>query len=252
MKIYLFIFVLLIYCSRVFAGWKIIREVRDEAGNVYETIMYFQNRNLLVKEGTMFTVVNQNTGRMILFNTETGKYWTGNKEDFKKEMEIHIEKTMIEAMGKKAYEKFRESVKIGDDTVAEMPDEPDIRIEKTDTIEQLAGYRGIRYKVFVAGEMVEELWLCPEINAFDELNLYKMDDFFGSNDKEFDYATSDAYINMLKKNGFPIKEIHYSFGERTEEIRLKSAEKKNLSNDLFNVPVDGQKVGLSEMISSGY
>ncbi len=54
---------------------------------------------------------------------------------------------------------------------------------------------------------------------------------------------------MLKENGFPIKEISYSYGEVMEETELKEATELNLSASTFTAPKDYQKVGIMEVMN---
>ena len=246
MKRIIFIVPLLIcLCYTTMADWKIVQIVRSSEEGEYEMVIYIQNNKIRTQSQDFDMIIDLDQNYMIYINHYGKKYWEGSKDSFKQEMEAFMEKSMKEMMGEEGYEEYKKSIDNIEGLEGEMEE---IKIVVDGAIEELAGFKGEKFKVFENGQLVKELWLCKEIQVMDEMDFTLLDQFFGQ-EQESDYSESEEYNNMLKENGFPIKEISYSYGEVMEETELKEATELNLQASTFTAPKDYQKVGIMEVMN---
>lgn len=246
MKRIIFIFPLLIcLCFTSMADWKIVQIVRSHEDGEYEMVIYIQKNKIRTQAQNFDVIFDLDQNYMIYINHYGKKYWEGSKDSFKQEMEAFMEKSMKEMMGEEGYEEYKKTI----DNIGDLEGEiVKIEIVVDGAIEELAGFKGKKFNVFENGQLVEELWLCMEIQLMDEMDFTLLDQFFGQ-EREFDYSQSEEYNNMLKENGFPIKDISYSYGELMEETVLKEAIELDLPASTFTAPKDYQKVGIMEVMN---
>ncbi len=208
-------------------------------------VIYIQNNKIRTQSQDFDMIIDLDQNYMIYINHYGKKYWKGSKDGFKEEMDAALEKSMKEMMGEEGYEEYKKSIDNIEGLEGEMGV---IKIVVDGAIEELAGFKGEKFKVFENGQLVKELWLCKEIQVMDEMDFTLLDQFFGQ-EQESDYSESEEYNNMLKENGFPIKEISYSYGEVMEETKLKEATELDLQASTFTAPKDYQKVGIMEVMN---
>jgi len=227
------------------ADWKIVQIVRSHEDGEYEMVIYIQKNKIRTQAQNFDVIFDLDQNYMIYINHDGKKYWEGSKDSFKQEMEAFMEKSMKEMMGEEGYEEYKKTI----DNIGDLEGEiVKIEIVVDGAIEELAGFKGKKFNVFENGQLVEELWLCMEIQLMDEMDFTLLDQFFGQ-EREFDYSQSEEYNNMLKENGFPIKDISYSYGELMEETVLKEAIELDLPASTFTAPKDYQKVGIMEVMN---
>lgn len=228
------------------ADWKIVQIVRSPEDGEYEMVIYIQNNKIRTQSQDFDMIIDLDQNYMIYINHYGKKYWEGSKDSFEQEMDAFIEKSMREVMGQEGYEEYKKSI----DNIGDLEGEiVKIEIVVDGAIEELAGFKGKKFKVYENGELMEEVWLCEELQLFDDMDITLLDDFFGQQVGEQDYSQSEEYTNMLKENGFPIKEITYSYGELMEETVLKEATELDLPASTFTAPKDYQKVGIMEVMN---
>jgi len=229
------------------ADWKIVQIVRSSEEGEYEMVIYIQNNKIRTQSQDFDMIIDLDQNYMIYINHYGKKYWEGSKDSFKQEMEAFMEKSMKEMMGQEGYEEYKKTL---DETIEGLEGEMGkIEIVVDGAIEELAGFKGKKFKVYENGELMEEVWLCEELQLFDDMDITLLDDFFGQQVGEQDYSQSEEYTNMLKENGFPIKEITYSYGELMEETVLKEATELDLPASTFTAPKDYRKVGIMEVMN---
>ena len=240
------IFPLLIcLCFTSMADWKIVQIVSSPEDGKYEMVIYIQKNKIRTQSENFDVIFDLDQNYMIYINHDGKKYWEGSKDSFKQDMDAFMEKSMIEVMGQEGYEEYKNSIANISDIESEKGE---IEIVADGAIEELAGFKGKKFKVFENGQLVEELWLCQEIQLMDEMDFTLLDQFFGQ-EREFDYSESEEYTNMLKENGFPIKDISYSYGELMEETVLKEVTELDLPASTFSAPKDYKKVEIMEVMN---
>lgn len=253
MKRLLIICLLIIFTAlHAFADWKITLTTRSVDGMEFESTFYVKDGILKQESPEMDIIINLNSNTITYVSKATKSYWEGSVENFENELEEMMKKMMIEMMGEDAYNQMEEM----EDMEGEgdlNPPEMDMDIEIVDDNEsvELAGYTGNKYSVMANGELVEELWLCNEIDAFKDFNFDELDKMFGQEQEEgegYDYSDSSQYQNLLKSNGLPIREITYNFGEIYETSELVSAEELILPEEMFSAPSDYSKVDLMQLM----
>ena len=253
MKAFILFFALSIFCVfHASADWIITVSTETADGQAYESTFYIKGGVLKQSSPEMDVIINLNTNTIIYSNNMTQMYWQGSKEDFEKEIEEMMKMMMIEMMGEEAYEemeKMNESEEEGEEgEEMAIPFEIEI-IEEGESIE-LAGFSGTKFSVMVDGMLEEELWLCNDISAFRDFDYEEMDKMFGD-EEDSGYTGSSQYQEMLKSNGFPIKEISYAYGEVMETVVMTSAEETSLSDDIFQAPEGYTKGGLLQVFGMG-
>jgi len=236
-----------------FADWKITITTTSVDGMEYESTFYVKDGILKQESPEMDVIINLNSNTIIYLSKATKSYWEGSIENIEDELEEMMEKMMIEMMGEEAYAEMEEMGEMEDmEGEGDLnPPEIDMEIEivKDNESIELAGYTGKKYSVNVNGELVEELWLCNEIDAFKDFNFDEFDNMFGEEGEEgYDYSSSNQYKNLLKSNGLPIREITYNFGEIYETSELVSAEELILPEAMFTAPADYTKVDLMQLM----
>ncbi len=248
MKRVIFVLPLLIcLCFTSMADWKIVQIVRSTEEGDYEVVIYIQKNKIRHHTENFDIIIDLDQNHMIYINHNGKKYWEGSKDGFKDEMEAMFEKSMKEMMGEEGYEEYKKSI---DENIEVLDSEiGDIEIVEDGTIEEFAGFKGKKFTISANGELVEELWLCKEIQLLDEMDFTLLDDFFGQEGGQ-DYSESEEYNNMLEVNGFPIKEISYSYGQVMEETELKEATELDLPASTFAAPKDYQKAGIMEVMNN--
>ena len=240
------LFLSIMFCLmtiQVFADWKIVISTKTSEGTEYKSTFYIKDGILKQETPEMNVIIDLNRNSIIYSNTATRSYWEGSKENFEQEIEELMKMMMIEMVGEEGYKQMKE-MEESENSIGTLPE---IEINFDDESIALAGFSGNKHSVIVDGELTEELWLCKEIDAFNEFDFAQMGEMFGEND-ESSYVDTDEYRQMIKTKGFPIKEITYSFGEVLETVELVSAEDTALSDDIFKAPEGYKKSGLLELM----
>jgi len=215
-----------------FGGWKIIQITSNSEGE-YESIMYIQDGKIRQSAGAMDIIIDLKNSKMTYINHDKKTFWEGTKDDFK----IEMEKYMIKTMGEDAYKEYKSNMEkmndmnINDETL-------NIEINRDDEVMEVAGYKGTKFSVLTNGELVEEVWLCDKIKASKEFDISGFDQFVDQFFEQEDnhYSDSEEYINLMQNNGFPVKQVTYSYGEVEETTVLKEATEITLSNEIFEAP----------------
>jgi len=232
-----------------FADWKIVISTKSIDGQEEESTFYAKNGVLKQATPEMDVIIDLNSRNITFSNHPTKTYWQGSIEDFDKELEELMKMMMIEMLGEEAYEEM-EKMEQEDEGQSENERSYDIEIMAEDETVDIAGYKGTKHTVIVDGELTEELWLCKEIDAFDDFNFDEMSKMFAQ-EGEGNYTDSEKYQALIKKSGFPIKEVTYSYGEVSETVKLVSAEQTTLPADMFEVPANFTKVNLLQAMGMG-
>lgn len=108
-----------------------------------------------------------------------------------------------------------------------------------------------RYQVLVDGELLEEIWMAPKVDAEREVDLIAfasaMQKMLGGGSGMNQGYEDDAAYRALRKVGYPLKQILYFVGEKST-VEVRSAEQKALPEADFVVPAGLKKVGYVELL----
>ena len=243
------ILVTVAYCDvQAQTGWKIIQITTGSEGEVYEQALFIQDGKLKQSSQMIDVIIDFTASEMAFINHRSHSFWRGSKAEFDNEIAEFAKKMMIEVFGEDGYKEYQNNM----DAMKGEPDgeSMDIEIEDENESEMIGGFNGHKYSVYANGELVEEIWLCSEINLADQMDFQIMQDFFkelSSND-ETNYSDSEEYISMLKNRGFPIKEIMWSYGEMINKTELKEAIEQDIMASAFQVPSDYSKGSLMDVM----
>ena len=246
---HVFILITIANCNvQAQSGWKIIQITTGSDNEVYEESLFIQDGKLKQSSQTVDVIIDFTTRKLTFINHGNHSYWRGSKIEFENEIEEFSKKMMIEAFGEEGYREYQKNM---DAMKVEAHGKPmDIEIKEENESEMIGGFNGKKHSVYVNGDLMEELWLCSEINLTDEIDFQIMQEFFkelSSND-EAAYSDSEEYISMLKNGGFPIKEIMWSFGEVINKTELKEAMKQKIPASAFQAPSDYSKGSLMDVM----
>jgi len=246
--------IFLLLASQAFAGW-VIEEVSGypEGEEIRETI-YFQKNKIKMVDSEQIMIFDLEKGMLYFLNPDREIYWGGTPEEFRKAMKEAMKLAMEEMLEemtpeqREAYKEFMEGV---EEETKEATAEKKIKVEVKKTSEKatIAGYSTQKYQIWVDGELKEELWISTEINLKDEIDLKKFVQLFEALDAaagEESYKSSPEYMGLMKQ-GYWLRSIDYTFGEKGTVREATKVEKKRIPDSEFKVPQGYRKVGIGEI-----
>lgn len=132
----------------------------------------------------------------------------------------------------------------------------DLRIEKLEGGKVIAGFTSGGYRVYLGDLLVEEVWLAPEIDAVTTgsagalfLIMEAVTGGEGGDNDEFPpmYEKDGGYRDLMNR-GYPVRRSHY-FLDIESLTEVVAAERRDLSQELFAVPRDYERVTYLELFS---
>jgi len=238
--VFSFVFFLSFMTVSVYADWKITLSTTSPDGESSESTFYLKDGKLKQSTGPLDIIIDLEQNTLLFVNNAGKSYWEGTKEDFEGEMESF----MREMMGEDGYKQYKEMAGLG-----ENKNESQINIMITPENEEItiAGFSGKKFTIMVDDQLVEEVWLCKEIDAMNDFDFTELEGMFDP-EGPMDHSSTEAYNTMMLSGGFPIKEISYSYGSKMEETQLVDAQNITLDGDLFTKPADYTKGGIMEIM----
>ncbi len=252
-KGFFLVLILLLLASQAFAGW-VIEEVAGYAeGQETRETIYFQKNRIKILTSEMIMIYDLEKGVLYFLNPDREIYWSGTPEQFLKDMKetmkLQMEK-MLEEMTpeqREAYKKVMEEMAEAKKATPEK--KVKVEVKKTSEKATIAGYSTQKYQIWVDGELKEELWISTEINLKDEIDLKKFVQLFEALDAaagEESYKSSPEYMGLMKQ-GYWLRSIDYTFGEKGTVREATKVEKKRIPDSEFKVPQGYRKVGIGEI-----
>jgi len=244
------------------AGWVITQQSYDSDEGVetalIETI-YLQDNIMKVVQSEMITMFNLNTETITIISPAKKVFWSGKIPDYKKEikdaMQIAMDEQLASAgdeqkeMIRKMYQGMMESIDNPSKFAGEEPEDYDLKIEKTNEKERIAGHIAYKYSIKVNEAIKEEAWLSESSRPHEEFDINKFYTVFGDFTSQAGtnafYQNHEKYIEFAKK-GFPLKSINYNGGyESISEVT--DLKKLNIDASEFTPPAGYKKVSLLEI-----
>ena len=133
---------------------------------------------------------------------------------------------------------------------------PDLRIERTVDAGAVAGFESARYRIFLGEELVEEIWVAPNLAVLADGNVaalfMALDIMTGGTPAESwdfppGYDEHPDYLEVLN-SGFPLRRTLYFVGEGTTE-EIRSARETPLPDALFDIPGGMEDVGYKKYLN---
>ncbi|MCK4547008.1 MAG: DUF4412 domain-containing protein [Candidatus Eisenbacteria sp.] len=242
--------VILLMASPVLAGW-VVEEVSGDAEDQEVTTLYIQD-NKIKAVGSQIMIFDLEKGTFCVVIPQQKVYYIGQVGEMQKQAEA-VGKRMEEEYLKQlppeqreAYEQYRKSMKKEEPPAARKLK---VQVKKTSEKPKIVGYSTQKYEVRVDGELVEELWIAPDVNVGAEIDLGKYREFstsMSSGSAEASYSLAEEYMALMER-GYPLKKIEYEEGEQTVTEATK-AEKKKIPDSEFRPPKSFRKADMEEMM----
>ena len=200
-------------------------------------------------EGESYSsVFNVKTKQLIIINDDEQVYAQGTIGEYCEAIRT-LEDQLKENMS-------AEQRALMEEFMAEQEEEevPDVRIEKMGT-DKVAGYDTDRYRVFVNGQIYEEVWLTADGvleelvelgNEMDRL-ISDMVDCSIYSEPGNDPESSEVYMKIMSQ-GIDLRSVDFVYGEEDTVTEVVSIERENISKSEFLPPADYKKVSLSDIM----
>jgi hypothetical protein len=202
------------------------------------------------------TIIDVAGGRVVFVSDRSKTYWEGKPEDVKKfaeEMKNRMIEKALEQVPPEQREQMRKAMlqMMGEAEKKGDRPAPAVRVEKTGEVREVLGRKTERVKVIVDGEVVEDLWLCPELKLSAEIDVdkfFRMTQALSGDGGEGEYQNSPKYREIFRM-GIPLKERERQ-GSGWVERETTRLEVKRIPASEFQPPRGYRKVSLKEWFSS--
>jgi hypothetical protein len=126
-----------------------------------------------------------------------------------------------------------------------------VEIKDMGPAERLLGYETRRHRVFVDGELIEELWIAPKVDVAAEVEpaafATAMRKLLGDGMSVGQGYEESAAYRALRAAGYPLRQVLYFVGEKsTLEVSAVSVATFPASD--FAVPKGFARVGYAELL----
>lgn len=120
--------------------------------------------------------------------------------------------------------------------------------------ERLLGYETRHFQVLLEGEVLEELWLAPEVQVASEIDLVAFASAMqkmlgGGAGLSQGYEEGEPYRN-LRAGGYPLRQVLYFVGEKST-LEVTSVTVKEFPLSDFAVPKGFKKIDYAELLFGG-
>jgi len=265
----IFIFVLLIGTSQVFAGLVMERE-RYEKGSIQKLkgTVYMQDNKVkfIDGEGQFSSIFNLETGEAIQIDNTSKTYSSTQAKDYYQyyvEYALKMKNAMQQQLAELPPDKRAQAEEMMKRQGIELPGSNSIPVKitlkKTDDTDIIAGYKSVKYEVYRDGKLDEEIWTSNEVGFEAEVDMRKMIDYLselrkiedslggsGSVSKE----SEKAYIEIFS-SGFPMKTVDYPVSGNSIIEETIKVSKKQIDSSEFKAPAGYREVPLEQMLQLG-
>ncbi|MGI9534100.1 MAG: DUF4412 domain-containing protein [Thermodesulfobacteriota bacterium] len=247
----LLLFVLLTYSSVSGIVMDQVRYELKEAGKKDKGVLLIQNNKMLFKDTTnnVSTLFDFDKDQMIVLDHNKKTYTVIDPKEFVKAVEEYTVK--MEEYRKKHLENLPpEQRELVEKMIKEREAESGLQrntkivisVKNTEQTEKIAGYTSKKYDVMYNENLNEEIWLTNDLNIQKELDINKMSSLMNEFKKvnkrlgDNSVKNEDAFINLFKEGGFPMKTIDHSFGESVYVEEVVDVNQKDIPVTEFDLP----------------
>jgi hypothetical protein len=231
---------LLYMASPANAGWIMLEQNGDKT--------LISNGNLRGTSGGVSWIFNGPKKEMAFIDAGQKIYWRGTIDDY-----CSSSAKMIEQMMKSVPEDQR---KMMEQMMAKEKQSPGHKVDvvKDGDGKKIAGFKTMKYRVLVNGELFEEVWLTTDASIMKEYKplipmIQKFNSCLGNMDMEFTPEKSAEY-QKLWQTGFQLRSVKYEYGNPETETNVVKMEKKNIADKEFEVPAGYQQRSFAELMQS--
>ena len=208
-----------------------------------ETTLISKGRIKNSSEGFVW-ILNGNSDEMIFINDEQKTYSHGKTNEYCKSISAMFEQIMkgIPEEQRKMMAKTKESSK------------KDVSIVKAGDGGTVAGYKTVKYKVLVGGELFKEIWLSSDASLMKEYKtlipvLKKFDSCMNSIEMEFSPENTPEY-QKLWEAGIELKSVKHELGSSSTETNVVQLNEKTIPESEFKPPLGYKKISFAEMVKA--
>ena len=132
--------------------------------------------------------------------------------------------------------------------------QPEVIVEKMGDGGTIAGFKTLKYKVLVDGELFEEVWLTNDSALMKEFKpliqlLQKFSSCTGDIGIEAAPEKSPEYQKIMEM-GFELKSVQYEYGTPDPETDVVELEKTDIPDKEFEIPPEYKQRSFSEVMES--
>ena len=262
----LFFLLLLTYSSVSGIVMDQVRYELNDSGKKDKGVLLIQNNKMLFKDTTnnVSTLFDFDRDRMVVLDHNRKTYTVIDPKVFVKEVEAYTKK--MEELRKKHLENLppeqREMVEklIKEREAKNNPGNKPfvISIKDREKTEKIAGYPSKKYDVMYNENLNEEIWLTKDLGIQKELDINKMSNLMSEFKKvnkrlgDNTVKNEEAFINLFRNGGFPMKTIDHSFGESVYVEEVVDVNQKDIPSSEFDLPTGYEERTVQSLIQGAF
>lgn len=208
-----------------------------------ETTLISKGKIKNTSEGFVW-ILNGNSDEMTFINHGQKTYSHGKTNEYCNSISSMFEQIMkgIPEEQRKMMAKTKEASK------------QDVSIIKSGDGGTVAGYKTVKYKVLVGGELFKEIWLSSDSSLMKEYKrlipvLKKFDSCMNSMEMEFSPENTPEYKKLLEA-GIELKSVRHEAGGSSDETNVVQLNEKTIPESEFNPPLGYKKISFAEMVTT--
>ena len=212
----------------------------DENG---DTTLISKGRIKNTSEGLVW-ILNGNSDEMIFINNEQKTYSNGKTDEYCNSLSAMFDQIMkgIPEEQRMMMDKNKQSSK------------KDVSIVKSGDGGNVAGYKTVKYKVLVGGELFKEIWQSSDSSLMKEYKpliplLKKFNSCMNSMEMEFSPETTPEY-QKLWEAGIELKSVRHELGNSSAETNVVQLNEKTIPESEFKTPLGYKQISFAEMVTS--
>jgi hypothetical protein len=198
-------------------------------------------------EGIVF-ILNGPSDEMIFINDEQKTYSRGTTEEYCNSISATFEQ-MMKGVPEEQRKMMEQMMAQGKETSGQ-----DVSIVKLGDGVTISGYKTVKYKVLVGGELFKEIWLTLDSSLMKEYKplipvLKKFDSCMNRMEMKSSPENTPEY-QKLWEAGFELKGVRYDRGNPEPETDVVQLEKKTIQESEFKAPSGYKQVSFAELMKA--
>jgi len=196
----------------------------------------------------MIWILDGPRNQMIFINAEKKVYASGTPEEYCASISALVDR-MMKGVPEEQRKMMQQMMNKGQDASP-----PDVAVVKSGGGGTIAGYKTVKYRVLVDGEVYKEIWLTSEASLMQEYKplvpaLKKLDACTAGLRMGPSPENTPEY-QKLWEAGFELKSVSYEEGSPEPETDVVQLEKKAVPESEFRVPEGYKQVSFAELLQT--
>lgn len=212
-----------------------------------DTTLISKGRIKNASEGIIW-IMDGPRNQMIFIDDDKKMYSSGTPDEYCNSISAMVEQ-MMKGVPEEQRKLIEQMMAKGNDPALQ-----DVSVVKSGDGGTIAGYKTVKYKVLVDGELFKEIWLTPDSSLMQEYkplipSLKKFDSCTASMDMEPSPENSPEY-QKLSAAGFELRSVRYEEGSPEPETDVVQLDKKAIPESEFKVPAGYKQVSFAELLQT--